>query len=171
MSKEQYDGIVSDEKIIVLNYGEHLVSENSEDDSHNALWRTFTTKRFMSFLDKAIEQQTSTNNSLNCSIDVTFSLTKEQYKLGLLGTVVPVRRSTDNYIVYQFVPFFGFFCKSEAEVVYDGVYKSAKEWTSKILNADFNVKYMSQDHCRAAANAAVSNFPGKFFKSYYMLNQ
>ena len=38
MSKEQYDGIVRDEKIIVLNYGEHLVSENSEDDSHNALW-------------------------------------------------------------------------------------------------------------------------------------
>ena len=89
--------------------------------------------------------------------------------MGLLGTVVPVKRNSDNHVVYQFIPFFGFFCKSEAEVVYDGVYKSAKFWTTKLLDLEFNVKYISQDHCRAAANAAMQNFPGNLLILRFVL--
>jgi len=101
LSKEQFNGIASEEQVIILNYGEHIISENSEGDHHHtALFWTFTTKRFIRFLDKAIRQQSATPNSLNCSIDVTFSLTKEQYNLGLLGTVVPVKRNTDIIISY-----------------------------------------------------------------------
>jgi len=112
LSKEQFDGIASEEHIIILNYGEHVISENSDDDHHTALFWTFTTKRFIRFLDKA-RQQSATRNSLNCSIDVTFGLTKEEYNFGLLVTVVPVKRNTDNYIVYQFVPFLGFFANQK----------------------------------------------------------
>ena len=65
-SKEQYESIIDEEKIIILNYGEHsIVSEEVEVTPHNALFWTFTTKKFMRFLENAIRQQSLTENSIN----------------------------------------------------------------------------------------------------------
>jgi len=58
---------------------------------------------------------TDQQGQVNCSVDVTFSLTKEDYNLGLLGTVIPTISENDGFVAYKFVPFKGFFCKSESE--------------------------------------------------------
>lgn len=146
--------------MIILNCGEHVVSSVDNIEGNTAIYWTFTTKNFLRSLHRAIQEEKETGKSCNYSIDVTFNLTKEEYNLGLLGSIVPVIRSSDNFVTYQFVPFFGFFCKSEAEVVYNGVFSTAKEWTKILLDVDLDIKYLTQDHCRASANAAITNFPG-----------
>jgi len=114
------------------------------------------------------EKHKSTGKSYNFSIAVPFNLTNEKYNLGLLGCIVTVIRSSDNFVSYQFVPFFGFICKSEAEVVYNGLFSTAKkEWTKSLFDQDLNIKYITQDHCcSASVNAAITNFPGIKFNIF-----
>lgn len=158
-SLSEYEAILDDDNIIILDYGETVSDGDLPEEIH---W-SFTTKNFMKFLGLAMEQQ----NKVNCSVDVTFSLTKEDYNLGLLGTVVPTIRKNDGFIVYQFVPFLGFFCKTESEAVYDSVYKCVKKWSSLIIGKCLEVSFMSQDHCRASANAAKANWPGVIIADCY----
>lgn len=159
-SKDEFDAIEDDNELIILNTGEHIVSSVEDIEGNVAVYWIFTTRNFCNSLQNAILEEKNTGKSCNFSIDVTFNLTNEEYNLGLLGCIVPVIRSSDNFVLYQFVPFFGFICKSEAEVVYNGVFSTAKEWTKTLFDEELNIKYITQDHCRASANAAINNFPG-----------
>ena len=98
-------------KLIILNCGEHTVSLTDNTEGNLALYWIFTTKNFCNSLHKAILEEKETGRSCNFSIDVTFNLTKEEYNLGLMGSIVPVIRASDNFASYQFVPFLDFFAK------------------------------------------------------------
>ena len=62
---------------------------------------------------------------------------------------------------------FGFFCATEATVVYEAVYKTIIKWSKIIHNIDFHAKYIQQDHCAASAAAASTCFPNVIIADCY----